>query len=123
MKKIICLLLVCFMLLIGCGKNEVLSHEGVYKLVYTKYVGDKDKENNIDMTNKITLNSDGTGISVHDGVDHNITWSIDGINIKILESHTESILEYSGTLENNKLDIFDGNKSNSLTKELVYQKE
>ena len=123
MKKIICLVLVCFMLLIGCGKNELLEFEGVYKLEYTKYVGDADTEKNTNLVATITLNSDGTGKSIHDGVDHNLTWSIDGINIKILESHDESIIEYSGTLENGKLDIFDGDKNKSLTNELIYYKE
>lgn len=123
MKKIIYLILVCFILLVGCGKNELSNYEGVYKLEYTKYIGDSMEERNINNTSQITLKSDGTGISIHDGVNHNITWVLDGINIKIMENHSESIIEYKGTLENNKLDIFDGDKNNSLTLELVYYKE
>ena len=123
MKKIIYLILVCFILLVGCGKNELSNYEGVYKLEYTKYIGDSMEERNINNTSQITLKSDGTGISIHDGVNHNITWVLDGINIKIMENHSESIIEYNGTLENNKLDIFDGDKNNSLTLELVYYKE
>ena len=107
----------------GCGKNELSNYEGVYKLEYTKYIGDSMEERNINNTSQITLKSDGTGISIHDGVNHNITWVLDGINIKIMENHSESIIEYNGTLENNKLDIFDGDKNNSLTLELVYYKE
>lgn len=121
MKKIIYLILVCFILLAGCGKNELSKYEGVYKLEYTKYIGDTEKNNTTQAT--LTLNSDGTGTNNHDGVKFNITWVIDGTNIKITENHTESIIEYNGTLENNKLDIFDGDKNNSLTLELVYYKE
>ncbi len=122
-KKIIYLLLVCFILLIGCDKNDLSKYEGVYKLEYTKYVGDPEYEKNTLVNGKITLNDNGTGKISYDGIDYNITWSIDDINIKILESHTESIIEYNGTIENNILDIFDGDKTKSLTNELVYYKE
>lgn len=121
MKKIIYLILVCFILLVGCGKNELSNYEGVYKLEYTKYIGDTEKNTTTQST--ITLNSDGTGKSNYSGIEFNITWVVDENNIKILETHTESIIEYKGTLENNKLNIFDGDKNISLTKEYMYIKE
>ncbi len=109
------LALIIIVIVTGCGKGD---YAGTYTLEYTKYVGDNVK--NTSEGGKIILNEDGTGKNRRDGRTIEIEWEIDGDNIKIIET-TEDI-EYNGTIEDDKLTIYDGDKSNALTKERVYRK-
>ena len=123
MKKILLmsLILVSLFIITACG-NKLSEYAGTYKLDYYKYVGDSDTAKETDIST-ITLNSDGTGKSIRDGLNIDITWSISDNNITIIETYMGIKLEYNGTINNNKIDIFNGDKDNQFTVEKVYVKE
>lgn len=122
MKKIFLgLLLVGLFMFVGCS-SDLEEYSGTYKLSYYKYVGDPDTAKNT-AVEQIILNEDGTGKSIRDGLDITVTWSIDGNNITLTETYIGTKIEYNGILENNKLDLFNGDKTNMLTIEKVYNKE
>ena len=63
MKKVIlCSVFVFFglILLTGCGKSNLKEYAGIYKLEYSKYVGDPDTAKNTTETAEMVLNEDGT---------------------------------------------------------------
>ena len=122
-KLILCSILVLFCLFVtGCG-NELDKYSGTYKLEYSKFVGDPDTEKDTTDIQEIILNSDGTGKSNRDGLNINIEWKIDGENITLIETYGGIKLDYNGTLKDNRLDLFNGDKTNALTMEKVYIKE
>ena len=110
------------MLLPNIG-NNLSKYEGIYKLEYSKYVGDPDTAKETDEVGEITLSSDGKGKSIRDGLNIDIEWSIDGDNITLTEYYMGIKLDYNGTLKDNKLDIFNGDKTNQFTVEKVYIRE
>ena len=71
----------------------------------------------------MVLNSDGTGRSYRDNADYAIEWSLDGENITITEKFMGMRQGYTGTLKDGKLDIFNGDETNALTNEMVYNKK
>ena len=125
MKRVLlCTLFVMIGLLtiIGCGKNDGLSkYAGTYKLEYSKYVGDPDTAKNTEEWT-IELNADGTGKSNRDGASYDVEWSMDGENTKLIEKFIGTI-EYNGTLKDGKLDIFNGDKTNAITLEAIFNKQ
>ena len=122
-KTLLCVLLVmvCF-LLVGCGKN-LSTYAGTYKLEYSKYVGDPDTSKDTTEVASIVLNADGTGKSNRNDTSYDIEWSIDGKNITVVEKFLGMKIEYNGTLEEGRLDLFNGEKNNALTNETVYNKQ
>ena len=126
MKKVIlCSVFVFFglILLTGCGKSNLKEYAGIYKLEYSKYVGDPDTAKNTTETAELVLNEDGTGKSNRNGASYDVEWSIDGENITLTEKFMGIKLDYNGTLKNGKLDLFNGDKTNDLTNETVYNKQ
>ena len=125
MKKIIlCLvLIISVFLFVGCGKDDLSDYAGIYKLEYYKYVGDADTEKNTSSIEEITLNKDGTGKSVRDGLSIEVTWSIEENNITLTETYMGSKLYYTGTLKNNRLELYNGDKTNIFTVLKVYNKD
>ncbi len=124
MKKVflLCLLIIGLFIITGCG-NKLSEYAGIYKLEYSKFVGDPDTAKDTSEVAEITLNSDGTGKSVRDGLNIDIEWKLDGENITLTEIYMGIKLDYNGTLKDNKLDIFNGDKTNQLTVEKVYIRE
>jgi hypothetical protein len=124
MKKVFlfCLIVIGLFIITGCG-NKLSEYAGIYKLEYSKFVGDPDTAKDTSEVAEITLNADGTGKSVRDGLNIDIEWKLDGENITLTEIYMGIKLDYNGTLKNNKLDIFNGDKTNQLTVEKVYIKE
>ena len=138
MKKVLSIVLVAILLfaglfiLTGCGndsndsgnaKNESLSaYAGTYKGEYTKFVGDKDSAKNDKAVFSLELNADGTGTNKRDGEEYKVTWSVEGENFKMSETFMGMSIDYTGTLKNGKLDIFNGDPKNDLTCEYVYSK-
>ena len=124
MKKIVLFVMVLFLGLIitGCG-NSLKEYAGTYNLEYSKYVKDPDTAKNTSSYAAIILNSDGTGTSKRDGRTIDIEWSMDGENIILKEVTDDEVIEYNGSIKNGVLMLYDGDKTNSLTKERMYIKE
>ena len=113
--------------LAGCGKKDnkkadLSKYAGTYVGEYGKYVGDSEENKNTTDVFSVELKEDGTGVSRRDGGEYNITWSIDGENFKMTETFIGTI-DYTGTLKDGKLDIFNGEPTNSFTYEYVYNKQ
>ena len=125
MKKVVfCSILFVLSLFIitGCG-SDLDKYAGTYKLEYSKFIGDPETEKNTNDVEEIILNADGTGKSTRDGLNITVEWKIDGENITLIENYAGIKLDYNGTLKDNKLDLFNGDKTNDLTMEKVYIKE
>ncbi len=123
MKKMFNLLLILiFLFTISCSK-KMEYYSGTYELEYYKFVGDADTEKNTSTYITMVLNSNGTGIINRDGLNIDIKWLLDDNNIKITEISGEDNMEYNGTITDNRIVLFNGDKKDFLTKEEVYVKK
>ncbi len=137
MKKVLSLTLIMILLIsgmfvfTGCGKNDNKKDEkkqdlsavaGTYTGKYTKFVGDPDTAKVEDEEFSLELNADGTGKHNRDDYSFKVTWSLDGDKFKMSETFIGDPIEYTGTLKDGKLDIFNGDPNNDLTCEYVYEK-
>ena len=144
MKKFISLTLVVILLISGlfvltaCGeksdgkdnkksdsssKVDLSDVAGTYVGQYGKFVGDPDSEKNEDEEFSLELNADGTGKHNRDGYSYNVTWSLKGEKFEMSETFLGDPIEYTGTLKDNKLDIFNGDPDDDWSYEYVYEKE
>ena len=130
MKKTLTLVLTIILmvsglfLLTGCGnKEELTADAGTYKGVYTKFVGDDESAKVEDEEFNLELKADGTGKHNRDGESFDITWNLEGENFSMHETFLGMSIDYTGTLANGKLDIFNGDPNDDLTCEYVYEKE
>lgn len=134
MKRIIAftsffiMIMLSFCLFMGCGnskddkkKEDLSAYAGTYKGVYTKFVGDTTKIENEVFS--LDLKADGTGTSNRDGASYKLTWKVNGKEFTMTETFAGMSIDYNGTLENGKLDIFNGDKNNDFTYEYVYEKQ
>ena len=100
---------------------EMQAAAGEYKRLYIKMVCSETKEDQEEA--KLILNADGTGTSYRDDLEIKIKeWSINGTEFKMTEKFLGTI-DYVGTLENGHLDIFNGDPSNGMTYEYVFDKQ
>lgn len=120
-KLLLMIIMICIIFITACGSN-LSKYAGTYKLMYTKYVGDPETAKNRDEW-IIILNKDGTGKSNRDGESYNVEWSINGNDVKVIEKYLGISNEYNGTIENGKLDIFNGEKTKDITREAVFNKQ
>ena len=124
MKKsclLVMLVLTSILIITGC-QGALAKYSGTYKLEYSKYVGDPDDEKSTEEWT-ITLNSDGTGNSNRSGVNYDIEWSIDGDTVKLTENFYGAKSNYEGTVSDNTLDLYNGNKNEALTQEFKFIKK
>ncbi len=132
--KRIGLLLVVLLLavsLIACQKDKEKEDApeatnpdaGTYAGEYGKWVGADEPDSMEDDPFSMDLNADGTGVFHRDGNDFNLTWTLDGTSIAIKETFLGMTNEYTGTLENGKLHIFNGDPENPFTYEYMLVKE
>ena len=136
MKKLLSLSLVIAVLLAGlfvftgCEKDEEKEDKketdlsavaGTYMGQYTKLVGDDEK--NKDEEFYLELDKDGTGKHHRDDYAFNVEWSLDGTDFKMTEKFVGDPIEYTGTLKDGKLDIFNGDPDDDWTYEYVYEKD
>ncbi len=124
MKRIIvCLsfIILSVFLLTGCG-NSFKEYAGTYKLEYSKYVGDPETAKSMEEWTLI-LEEDGTGKSNRDGGSYKVEWSIDGDNITLNEEFGTLSIDYNGTIKDGKIDAFNGDKTDMLTMEVVFNKQ
>ena len=130
MKKTLSIILVSILLvsglfiLTGCGNNkELTAAAGTYTGLYTKFVGDPDTSKVETEEFSLELKADGKGTHNRDGYSFDVTWSLEGENFKMSEKFVGDPIEYTGTLKDGKLNIFNGEPSNDLTCEYAYQKQ
>lgn len=129
MKKItkaffaVLVLMVGIFLLTGCGKDDLLTYAGTYEKEFEKYVGDPETSKNTEDEFTLVLNADGTGKSNRGGESYNAEWSVDGEKITLIEKFGPLKNEYTGTIKNGKIDLFNGDPKNDLTLEIVFNKK
>lgn len=125
MKKVIALLMAVMMVigLTACGNSELKAASGTYKGEYTKMVGDDEDDKTTDEEFTLTLESNGKGKHDRDGLSIDVTWELEGENFKMTETFMGMKLEYTGTLKDGKLDIFNGDPEDIWTMEFVYSKQ
>ena len=109
--------------LTGCGKKDLSTYVGTYEKEFEKYVGDSEEDKNTVDAWTIILNEDGTGKSNRDDESYDADWSIDGDNFKFTEKFGPIKNEYTGTLKDGKIDMFNGDPKNDLTLEVVLNKK
>ena len=122
MPLLIALTLLCALLLTACSGNEMPMKKaaGTYVGQYVKMVGESEKEEGYF---SLILKADGTGIHVRDDCEFKITWTLDGDSFTMEENILGLSKQYTGTLREGGLDIFDGDPDSSWTYEYVYQKQ
>lgn len=135
MKKTIKVISVFMMILMmgfiltGCSDKDDKKEEkvdlsaaaGTYKGVYTKFVGDATK--NEEEVFSLELKDDGTGVSNREGTSYNLKWSLKGKEFKMTETFAGMSIDYNGTLDDGKLEIYNGDKDDDFTYMYVYEKQ
>lgn len=86
--------------------------------VYTKFVGDTDGVT--DSPFSLTLKADGTAISHRDGADYDAVWSMDGDDVTLTEKFMGMTIDYTGTLYDGVLHLFNGDPKDDFSCEYVY---
>lgn len=102
-------------------KVDLSAAAGTYKGIYTKFVGDDTKVEDEEFS--LELKADGTGVSNRDGASYKLTWSLKGKEFKMTETFAGMSIDYNGTLDNGKLEIYNGDKDNDFTYMYVYEKQ
>ena len=125
MKKVLTIVLAALMIisLSACGDSEMDAAAGTYKGEYTKLVGAKEDEKETDKEFTLTLKSNGKGTHERDDLTIDVTWELKDGEFKMTETFMGMTLEYTGTLKDGKLDIFNGPKDDMWTYEYVYSKQ
>ena len=104
----------------ACSENPLKAYAGTYEGKYTKYVGDETKDEEEKFS--LVLKDDGTGTSSR-GADYKVTWTLEGEKFTMQETFMGMTIDYTGTLKDGNLDIFNGDPTNALTCEYVYAKQ
>lgn len=102
---------------------ETAAAAGNYKGLYTKFVGDPDESKNDKEPFHLELNPDGTGKSFRNDLEIKIPdWSFDAGVFKMTEKFLGTI-DYTGSLDGNRLVLYNGDPENALTCQYVFEKE
>ena len=122
MKKTIAvvLALVMALMLVACGSSARNDAAGTYKLRQCKFVGTDEWETDEDFT--LELNADGTGTRTTDGSSFELTWDIDGESFTMTETFLALTTDYTGTLKDGELHIYNGDPTDDLTYEYILAK-
>ena len=100
---------------------EMEAVAGEYKRLYIKMVCSDQKET--DKEAKLVLNADGTGMSYRDGLEIKIKeWTINGTEFKMTEKFLGTI-DYTGTIENGTISVFNGDPEKPMTYQYVFAKQ
>ena len=115
-------IMIC-LFLVGCGKKEYLSkYAGTYEGQYTKFIGDADDA--IDEEEfKLVLESNGTGTHYRNSLEISVTWSVKDNKINMTEKYMGMTIDYTGTLDGNKLVLYNGDETDPFTAQYVYEKK
>lgn len=103
----------------GTGKR-MEDAAGTYLGQYSKMVSDNAREAG---SFSLILKADGTGIYARDDSEYTVTWTLDGERFTMQEDFLGISKEYTGTLQNSVLDVFDGDPDGAWTYEYVFQKQ
>lgn len=125
LKKIALVFTITFGIFVftACGKKDLSTYAGTYEKEYEKYVGSPETTKNTEDDWTVVLNADGTGKSNRDDESYDAEWSIDGDNFKFTEKFGPIKNEYTGTLKDGKIDMFNGDPNNDMTLEIVLNKK
>ena len=121
-RLLIVILIISALFLYGCKnkKEDVKKYSGIYKGVYTKYVGDEEKTE--DNTFSLTLNEDGTGTHFRDGYSLSVSWKVENDVFYMTEVFLGMNTEYYGTITDENIQLYNGNKDDITTLEYYYSK-
>lgn len=108
--------------LAACGGKKDDENAGEYVGTYYKYVGDEDSDRVEGEEFSLLLNPDGTGRFRRDGTEFITVWKLDGEKFTMTETFLGIKNEYSGTLKDGELHIFNGDVTNPYTCEYVFKK-
>ena len=107
----------------GCGSKgtDLKDYAGTYEGTYSKFVGDEEK--NTEEEFSLVLKEDGTGTHNRDGGSFDVEWSLDGENFTMKDKFGALTIDYTGTLKDGVLHIYNGEPTNDLTYEYEYEKK
>ena len=116
------LLLLIALLLTACSekKTPMQKAAGSYAGQFIKMVGESEKEED---PFSLILKEDGTGIHVRNNSEYRITWKLEDDTFTMEEIILDIAKQYTGTLREDSLDLFDGDPDSTWTYEYVYQKQ
>ena len=104
-------------------QKTVIVVAGTYEGQYTKLVGASESEKDTSDNFYLVLDPDGTGIHHRNDSEYKLTWTNDGENISIKETFVGISIDYNGTLKDNDLVLYNGDKTNDFTMQYVYKKK
>lgn len=107
----------------GCGKEDLSAYAGTYVKEYEKFVGDPETAKNTTDEWTIVLNADGTAKSNRDDESYDSKWTLDGEKFTFTETFGPIKNEYTGTLKDGKIDMFNGDPESDITLEIVLNKK
>lgn len=99
--------------------NANAAYAGTYEGVHCKFVGDEEWVE--DEPFSLTLNADGTGVHSRDGMEFNVTWTLDGESFTMNETFIGDPIVYTGTLKDGELHLYNNTPEEPLTYEYVYK--
>lgn len=100
------------------AEPEDAAAAGEWTGVYCKFVGD---ENGVtDEPFSLTLNADGTGSHHRDGESYSVTWTLEDEDFSMTETFLGMTNDYTGTLSDGVLHLYNGDPTDDLTYEYVY---
>lgn len=122
---LVAVLFVSVLFITGCGSKEDKKDykkevAGTYQGKYTKIVGDDAK--NTEEEFSLELNEDGTGKHNRDGESFNVEWDFDGEKFTMKDKFGPLTIDYTGTLKDGKLQIYNGDPEDIWTYEYYYEK-
>ena len=119
MKKALALVLALSMLVVlaACGGGANAAVAGTYKGEKAKCVGDTEWVTDEEFS--IELKANGTGSFNREDTSFDLTWKLDGETFTMQEKFLGITNNYTGTLKDGVLDIFNGEPDNDLTYEYV----
>ncbi len=98
--------------------GDALAAVGTWVGAYGKFVGDS--AGNADEEFTLVLKDNGTGTHSRDDLEIPVTWTLNGKDFAMTEKYFGVTLDYTGTLENGELHLFNGDPTNDFTYEYVY---
>ena len=119
----LCLFLCLCLPACGKGNDAMKEASGTYKLSKSKLVGDNAQSWKSDDDFSRELKSDGTGTSSRDGMEIKVKWALTEEEFTMTETYMGMSIEYTGTMKNGELDVFNGDPEDIWTCEFVYVKQ
>ena len=95
---------------------------GTYKGVWHKFVGDNEDAKVTNEEFSLVLEANGKGKFIRDGAEFNLTWKLDGETFTMTETFLGLTNDYTGTLKDGRIDIFNGDSTDDLTYEYILVK-